>query len=241
MTEQSTLGPGSSTFGTKPPYEASVVVQERPRTTHRRGPGQTRLHHFFESTCDTRPDAVALECDGRRLTYSELDGLANRLANHLLATGLAPGSRVGILLTRSVDMYVAVLAALKSAATFVPIDPAVPADRLAFIAEDSDLDLVLTASAYAEVCEELPIRVLHLDTTAADLLAAPTGRPSIAASGDPVCYIIYTSGSSGRPKGVEVAQSSICNFIGIVPDIYGVMPSDRVYQGMTISFDFSIE
>jgi non-ribosomal peptide synthetase component F len=59
--------------------------------------------------------------------------------------------------------------------------------------------------------------------------------------GDPVCYIIYTSGSSGRPKGVEINQSSICNFVGIVPSLYGVEPTDRVYQGMTIAFDFSIE
>ncbi|WP_255411475.1 Pls/PosA family non-ribosomal peptide synthetase [Georgenia sp. SYP-B2076] len=216
-------------------------VQDRPRTTHRRGPHPSRLHHVFESTCDARPDATALECEGRSVSYSELDGLANRLANYLLATGLAPGSRVGILIPRSVEMYASLLASLKAAATFVPIDPSAPAERLAFIAEDSALDLVLTTSAFADVCDELPIRVVHVDAVGGELLGAPKGRPSIAASGDPVCYIIYTSGSSGRPKGVEVTQSSICNFISIIPEIYGVLPSDRVYQGMTISFDFSIE
>ena len=77
------------------------------------------------------------------------------------------------------------------------------------------------------------------------LAAAPIGRPEVGLGdgehGDPTAYVIYTSGSSGRPKGVEVAQSSICNFLDVVPEVYDVRPSDRVYQGMTIAFDFSIE
>jgi non-ribosomal peptide synthetase-like protein len=224
-------------------------VRSTPAPTSTRAPGKgqaqasqhTRLQHFFEHTVDTRPTAVALECDGERLTYRDLDQRANRLANNLLAGGLQPGSRVGVLVPRSVDMYVAVLAALKCDATFVPIDHAAPEDRVAYIAEDSGLDLVLTISRFQGLCEGLDAAVLHLDTMSAALESAPTHRPELETAGDPTCYIIYTSGSSGRPKGVEVAQSSICNFIGVVPEIYGVQPADRVYQGMTISFDFSIE
>jgi non-ribosomal peptide synthetase-like protein len=204
-------------------------------------PAHARLHHFFEHTADTRPMAVALECDGQRLTYRDLDQRANRLANNLLAGGLRPSSRVGILVPRSIDMYVALLAALKCDATFVPIDHAAPQDRVAYIAEDSGLDLVLTSSRLQGLCEGLDATVLHLDTMSDSLEASPSHRPELETGDDPICYIIYTSGSSGRPKGVEVAQSSICNFIGIVPEIYGVQPADRIYQGMTISFDFSIE
>lgn len=205
--------------------------------THR----ANRLHHFFERTTDRRPNAVALECEAEALTYLELDQQANRLAHHLLAEGLRPQARVGILVPRSVDMYTAVLSVLKAGATFVPIDPASPTDRVAFIAADSELDLLLTTSSFATACAGLPTTVLSLDTLSGAIARSPSHRPDLESAGDPTCYIIYTSGSSGRPKGVEVAQSSICNFIGVVPEIYGVTAVDRIYQGMTISFDFSIE
>jgi non-ribosomal peptide synthetase-like protein len=224
-------------------HTGTTARRERWRRDHEppAPPAHERLHHFFEATCDRTPDSVALECDGRRLTYRDLDQHANRLANHLLATGLKPGSRVGILVQRSVAMYAALLAALKVDATFVPIDPSAPADRVRFIAGDSALDLVLTTSDFADVCRDLTARVVHLDTVEQAVAEAPARRPELEALGDPTCYILYTSGSSGRPKGVEVAQSSICNFTTLVPRIYGVTPTHRVYQGMTISFDFSIE
>jgi non-ribosomal peptide synthetase component F len=123
----------------------------------------------------------------------------------------------------------------------VPIDPAIPADRLEFIAEDAGLAMVVTSSAFAEVCEGLRCAALELDTAAGEVERRPVTRPAVSHPGDPVAYVIYTSGSSGRPKGVEIDQSSICNFIGVVPPLYGVRPTDRVYQGMTIAFDFSIE
>lgn len=231
------------TARTRTPWSGALSRRHEPaeQRSHRARP--TRLHHVFERSADAFPDSVALEYDGRRLTYRDLDERANRLANYLLTTGLEPGSRVGLLLERSVEMYVALLASLKAAATFVPIDPAAPAERVAYIAGDSGLDLILSLSPLAESCSELPAgtRVVYLDEVASAAASAPRARPSIAETGDPICYIIYTSGSTGRPKGVEIAQSSICNFIDIVPEIYGVTPSDRVYQGMTIAFDFSIE
>lgn len=204
--------------------------------------GPVRLHQFFERSADRVPDKVALECHGMDLTYGELDARANQLANHLLTEwGLHPGSRVGILIERSVEMYVALLGAQKAGATFIPIDPSAPVDRVAYIAQDSGLDLILTTTALEGSCADTATPVLLMDRVASLLAQASRGRPALAESGDPLCYIIYTSGSTGRPKGVEITQSSICNFIRVVPEIYGVTPSERVYQGMTISFDFSIE
>ncbi len=200
-----------------------------------------RLRSYFERTADATPDAVALEVDGIGLTYGELERRANRLAHHLAAQGTIAGDRVGILLDRSVDTYVALLAVTKLDATFVPVDPAAPADRIAFIAEDSGLRHVVTHSSFADVCADLPCPSLELDALAAELAERPADRPAVAPAQDPVCYIIYTSGSTGRPKGVLIAQSSITNFIAVVPGLYGVEPGDRVYQGMTIAFDFSIE
>ena len=200
-----------------------------------------RLHHYFERSADTRSGSVALECDGTRLTYRELDERANRLANHLLAHVLKPGARVGILIPRSVEMYVTLLGVQKAGATFVPIDPAAPPDRVAYIALDSGLDLVCTTTSLEASCADIPTPLLLVDHEADVIATASRGRPDLDVTGDPLCYIIYTSGSTGRPKGVEITQSSICNFINVVPGLYGVTPSERVYQGMTISFDFSIE
>lgn len=201
----------------------------------------SRLHHFFEAACDDTPGATALECEGEHLTYLQLDTRANQLANRLISTGLRPGSRVGLVLNRSVELYVALLAVQKAGATFVPIDPASPADRIAFVSADSDLALVISAVESRAAVRDIVCPVLELDSAREDLDARPSNRPRVAHDGDPNAYIIYTSGSTGRPKGVEVAQSSICNFIDVVPDVYDVRRTDRVYQGMTLAFDFSIE
>ena len=204
-----------------------------------------RLHQIFERATDRTPEAVAVEADGIALTYAELDRRANQLAHHLRGRGVRGGARTAILLHRSVETYVCLLGIGKAGGAFVPIDPASPPDRIAYIAEDSDVDLLLTAGDLTARTTELACPVLDLAAEAEVLAGEPTARPDVAADDvfdlDPSAYVIYTSGSSGRPKGVEVAQSSICNFLDVVPDVYDVRPTDRVYQGMTISFDFSIE
>lgn len=189
------------------------------------------------------PDSVAVDCEGVELTYAELDARANRLA-HCLRDRLGTGSRIAILVHRSFDTYVCLLAVGKAGGTFVPIDPASPPDRIAYLTEDAGVDLLLTTADLAAEsvrAAEIGCAVLELDTAAAELAAAPAHRPEPDDADDPVAYVIYTSGSSGRPKGVEVGQSSITNFLDVVPGVYDVRRDDRVYQGMTISFDFSIE
>ncbi|MEV8391150.1 MULTISPECIES: Pls/PosA family non-ribosomal peptide synthetase [unclassified Streptomyces] len=209
------------------------------------GGAARRLHSVFETACDRTPSATALECAHHALTYAELDARANQLAHFLRALGIGPGARVALLIPRSVEAYVSLLGVGKAGAVFVPVDPASPADRLAFIAEDAAVDLVLTTSALAPAVAGLACRVVELDSYGRELAGVPTTRPLPVdfdpGDGHPTAYIMYTSGSSGRPKGVKVAQSSICNFLDVVPKVYDVRPDDRVYQGMTISFDFSIE
>jgi non-ribosomal peptide synthetase-like protein len=205
------------------------------------------MHLVFESACDRTSSATALECGQEELTYAELDARANQLAHYLRGHGIGRGARVAILLPRSVDMYVSLLGVGKASAAFVPIDPASPPARVAYIAWDAGVDVVLTTSGLAQAVEGLPCRVIELDSCTREIAALPATRPRLDmpahgwGDGDPTAYIMYTSGSSGRPKGVEIAQSSICNFLDVIPGVYDVQPHDRVYQGMTISFDFSIE
>lgn len=202
----------------------------------------SRLNHVFENACDRSPGDVALEYGSGRWTYRELDGRANQLAHYLREHGIELGDRVAILLDRSVHTYVALLAVGKAGAAFVPIDPESPQDRIDYITSDADVDLVLTTASFEDVLSASGKVRLELDTEADVLSTYPVSRPGLPATReDPAAYVIYTSGSTGRPKGVEVAQSSICNFLNVVPEVYDVRPGDRVYQGMTISFDFSIE
>ncbi len=207
------------------------------------GAPRRRLNHVFEDACDRTPSAPALECGAERFTYAELDDRANRLAHMLIDHGIGFGARVAILLQRSPETYVALLATLKAGAAFVPIDPGAPRDRIDYITSNADVDLVLTGESFADTLAPLRLDRIEIDSAADLLREYPADRPRIDvdADVDPTAYVIYTSGSTGKPKGVEIAQSSICNFLDVVPDVYDVRPTDRVYQGMTISFDFSIE
>ncbi|MFD7620401.1 Pls/PosA family non-ribosomal peptide synthetase [Streptomyces sp. NPDC059802] len=216
-------------------------------TESRRTGDADRLNQFFEGACDRTPAAIALECGAHRLTYADLDVRANRVGHYLRRIGIGPGRLAALLLPQSVETYVCVLGVCKAGAAFVPIDPAAPPDRVAFILRDVGADVVLTTSALASDAvragphKECP--VVEVDARAGEFDLLPSSRPSSEdrRAEDPLAYVIYTSGSSGRPKGVEIAQSSICNFLRVVSPVYGVRPRDRVYQGMAISFDFSIE
>jgi non-ribosomal peptide synthetase-like protein len=217
-----------------------TVIRKAPRGLSSSTPH--RLQQFFERACKHTPNAVAVACGCQQLTYASLDRRANRLAHFIVARyDLQPGDRVGILLDRSVHTYVSLLAVLKCGAAFVPIDPSYPADRVAFIAEDAGLSLLLTTSRFAETVAGVACPSFDLTDSEQQLRDQPSTRPDLDDEDDALAYIIYTSGTTGRPKGVAINQSSICNFISVCTPIYGVRAGDRVYQGMTIAFDFSIE
>ena len=218
------------------------VVREAPRTAAATWPQQVRtLPQCFEHTCDSSPGRVAVVVGLSHLTYAELDGHANQLAHLLRERGVTAGTPVGILLGRSEDTYVALLGVLKAGAAYVPLDPSFPADRLAYIAEDAGLRDIVTTTATRDITRDLPCAVLELDEVRADLAVQPTRRPGIDIDPSSLCYVIYTSGSTGKPKGVAISHASIINFLRVATPIYGVTSEDRVYQGMSISFDFHLE
>ena len=204
-----------------------------------------RLHHYFERRCAEVPaDQLAVITDDVSLTFRELDERANQLARYLLERGVKAGDRVGLLFDKSVHCYVTLLAVPKIGAAFIPLDGGFPNDRIAFILEDAGAGILLSVSAYESKLAELvspksmstPMPRRWLRRTRRRLAAKGAAEPA-----DELAYIIYTSGTTGKPKGVAVNHSSICNFVKVAAEIYGYKPGDRVYQGMTIAFDFSVE
>ncbi|GAA3077678.1 hypothetical protein GCM10020000_74130 [Streptomyces olivoverticillatus] len=123
----------------------------------------------------------------------------------------------------------------------MPLDPVFPADRLAFIAQDAGLSDLVTASSLRGRTRDLPCGVLELDRAQARLALHPDSRPSVNVAPESLCYVVYTSGTTGWPKGVAVSHANIVNFLRVAAPIYQVTDADHVYQGLSIAFDFAVE
>ncbi|AXJ11304.1 Pls/PosA family non-ribosomal peptide synthetase [Arthrobacter sp. PM3] len=230
------------------PGGATVLTSAAPDQAARWQRGE-RLEQLFEDRCDRLreqglADQVAVDAGDIVLTYAQLDERANQLARHLLVCGARPGDRIALLFDQPWRSYVAMLAVLKIHAAYVPLDPGFPPDRLQYIVEDATVAMVLSLSHLKDLLPEVAAVTVCLDAVEAQIDAKDSSRlgaEDVGGTADELAYIIYTSGSTGRPKGVAVEHASICNFVRVASDIYGIVPEDRVYQGMTIAFDFSVE
>ena len=205
-------------------------------------PDDLTLVSLFEDRVATDPSADALLVDGRTCSYAELNARANRLAHHLIAGGVGPGTRIGIALPRSLDLLVSIYAVIKAGAAYVPLDLGYPVDRLAYMVEDAAPRYVLSSAAAAEALPQSApiIRLDELDLAGQSAEnPTDTARVSPLKSGD-AAYVIYTSGSTGRPKGVVVPHSGIVNRLLWMQHEYGLTPNDRVLQKTPASFDVSV-
>jgi len=220
---------------------ADLAVQAALNDTTRDWPRDRLLHQLVEEQVDRTPDAVAVAQGEATLTYAELDRRANRLAHHLRSLGAAPDTLVGLCLERKPEMLVAMLAVHKAGAAYVPLDPAFPAERLAFMVADSGMPLLVTHAAVAR--DRLPphhAKLVDLDADASAIAAWPEARPAPAGSPDRLAYVLYTSGSTGKPKGVLVPVSAVVNLLWSVRSDPGLGPDDRVLAITTLSFDIAV-
>jgi amino acid adenylation domain-containing protein len=191
-------------------------------------PAERSLPELFEAQVAARPGALAVVSDKEQLTFAELNQRANRLAHQLAACGIGPESLVGLCLEPSTHMIVALLGILKAGAAYLPLDPSLPRERLAFMIEDAKPVVIVTPEG--------------LSTT--DYRDQSHGSdPDLIRRFDPrhLCYVIYTSGSTGTPKGVAVSHRSLVNHSLAVSAAYGLTTGDRVLQFASISFDVAAE
>ena len=194
----------------------------------------TDLVQGFMAQVRRQPDAVALICDGRELTYAALDRQADVLAAHLQGRGIGPESRVAVALPRSEQTIVAFLAVLKAGAAYVPLDLDYPAERLTFMLADSAASLLLCNSDVDQrVTFDAATPRLLLDQLS-DQVALPRAVESL---GGHLAYLIYTSGSTGQPKGVAVARQPIARHCQGIIDLYALNPDSRELHFMSFAFD----
>lgn len=196
------------------------------------------VHQLVTAQAARTPGAIAVSDGQHRLTYRELEARATQLAGYLQAQGIGPGSYVGICLERSVDLPVCLLAVLKAGAAYVPLDPTFPPQRLAWIARDAELALLLTEQHLAERLALPAEQVLHLGPLWPKLPPAVSPQPS---RHDPaqLAYLIYTSGSTGRPKGVRISHRAVVNFLLSMAQQPGLRAGERLLALTTVAFDIA--
>jgi amino acid adenylation domain-containing protein len=199
---------------------------------------ECRVDDLVWAQAGRTPDAVAAVFGAASLRYGELVSSAGRVAARLHGEGVARGAMVGIHLERSLDMLVALLAVMRTGATYIPLDPDFPPDRLQHMVADSGLGHVITQSALAADMPAGDYRALRIE----DLLAGDGQPPShgdAAATGHDLAYVLYTSGSTGLPKGVAIEHRSVVNFLLSMQQEPGLSPGDRLLAVTTLSFDIA--
>lgn len=216
------------------------------------------IHHAFESQAEARPHAVAAIYGDQQITYRELNEAADRLASLLIKMGVSRGDRVGVFLQRSVSMLIGILATLKAGAAYVPQDPRItPARQLQHVIAAADMNLILTTPETADLIPDVPgVSRINIDEFLAQD-TVPTVDTKLDTKSDiqidtqalakrqdqvrdqDVCFVLFTSGTTGLPNGVQVTHRNVCNIILTEPGNLGIQAGDRVSQILNIAFDMA--
>lgn len=202
------------------------------------------LHDLIEEQVERWPDRMAVVSDDLSLSYREFNSRANQLAHELHSRGIGPGKRVAICLGHSAAFAVAVLGTLKSGAACVPLDPDYPKDRLAYMLNDSQASVVITQedSRPDGIPPGCAVLLLEEPRPGVNAFSAyPTSNVERETTPESIAYVIYSSGSTGQPKGVLIKHSGLVNYNYHAARTYGMTPDDRVLQFCSVSFDIALE
>lgn len=202
-------------------------------------PTERTLHGLYSQRVASHGDRIAVVNGSQTMSHAALHIASNQLAHHLVALGVGPETVVGVCLPRCPEMIVALLGVLKAGAAYVPLDPAYPPARLAFMLEDSDARVLLSLERMAATLPVTSARQVFLDRDRARLLAEPTHSPDNRANAAHLAYIIYTSGSTGRPKGVAMPHASATAFVTWAESAFSA-DARALLASTSICFDLSI-
>lgn len=214
------------------------------------------LHHSIEESADRDPDREAFRFDGQAITYAGLVARANRLASVLIERGVKPRDRVGIYMNKSLNLPTAVFGILKAGAAYVPIDPVAPIARVALIVEDCGIRHLVTNASRAHRAAQVVARTPAIQCVVggeampssasatewipwATVDGAPSGHPDVSLVGEDLAYIMYTSGSTGVPKGLMHTHASGHSYATLSAREYGVVPEDRLGNHSPLHVDMS--
>jgi amino acid adenylation domain-containing protein len=200
-------------------------------------PAAKCLHHIFREQVGKTPDSIAVLFENEQMTYAALNAKANRLAHYLVKQGAGEGTIIAICMHRSIDLVAAMLAASKTGATYLPLDPIYPKARLALILEDAKPLLLLSDSSMNGNLPDSVDRILFLDDE--KIYAGESSEDLPYGNSQNAAYILYTSGSTGKPKGVPIKQHALVNLLLSMSKLLKVTPDDILLAETTISFDIA--
>lgn len=198
------------------------------------------VHQLFEEQAEVWPDRVAVDFEDQHLTYAELNARSNQLAHYLLQLGVGPGTLTGILVDRSLDMIVALLAVQKAGGAYIPMDPTYPPERIAFVLDDAETPVLISQQKLETLWpQSRKATIVKLDADWPQISSRRTTNPNSPVASTDLAYVIYTSGSTGKPKGVEVQHRALVNFLCSMKKKPGMSAGDVLLAVTTLSFDIA--
>ncbi|HEX6733656.1 MAG TPA: amino acid adenylation domain-containing protein [Azonexus sp.] len=197
-------------------------------------------HELFEQQAARTPDAVALVHAGQAMRYRELNARANQVARHLWRRGAGPESLVGVCLNRSPDLLVALLGVWKAGAAYVPLDPGDPPERLAFMVRDAELRLMLSERRCRGLFAPGTVETLCLDADWPTIAQERSGNLAAAVTPANLAYVMYTSGSTGQPKGAMIVHGGLVNYLCWAIGAYGLEADAAVVVHSSVAFDLTV-
>ena len=197
------------------------------------------VHQLLEEQARRNPESVAIEFQGRSLSYAELDARSNQLAHFLRVRGVQADRLVGVCVERSLEMVVALLGILKAGGAYVPLDPAYPSDRIKYVLDDAHVTLLLTQDSMLASLPATTAEVMCLDPEWRAFQHEDPGPITTEVTPENLAYVIYTSGSTGKPKGVQLEHRSVVNFLYAMRRTPGMTSDEVLVAVTTLSFDIA--
>ncbi|WP_255763286.1 non-ribosomal peptide synthetase [Fulvivirga maritima] len=196
------------------------------------------IHEIFQEESFNSPEKVAVICNGQSISYKELNERSNQLANYLSKKGIGEGEIIGLLMIKSIDLVVSILGVLKTGAAYLPMDIHHPANRNRYVVESSGIKSLIVTKTTDEV-NDLGVNIISVENEEITNESIDYTAPSL--NGDNMAYILYTSGSTGIPKGVMIKHSAVLNLIASQTKEFAITKEDNILQFSTVIFDASVE